>query len=358
MPNSLEESVRALALLIEERAASDQKIGDLIADVSTRLRVLSSALGAKTTVLDDGPEAVETEEESEEVEEIDEEVPLGGDGKVPPEILPMVSQWAAAYGIDPAVLLAIEIWETGWYTSDAWRDRRNPGGMKTAPSQFRGILTTDRDPEHPTYLRFETWQEGIQGHALFLGRGKRYEAIHGTTDPVKQIEAIGAAGYAEGSPSWLAGVKGVLSRAQKLLGTISVSDSSLGARIVASMRSLPDPFPYEPETQGGQLGCANVVSKALVDAGVLDKLELSVDGLSGGLKAKGWTPIQKPYRDGDVIVWSPNESSNGHKHVGVLDADGSKVWALDNSSSKRKVICEDLAKNTRPVEQVLRAPGA
>lgn len=356
---TLEESVRTLALLIEERVASDAEIATLVADISTRLRVLSSALSGTTTVVDDSPEAIEVEEpEDEEDEDEEDEAPTGGNGTVPPEILPVAKQAGLQYGVDPAVLLAIEIWETGWFTSDAWRFRRNPGGMKTAPSQFQGVIVTDRDYDHPTYLRFKTWQDGIKGHALFLGKGARYAKIHETTDPREQLDAISLAGYAEGSNSWLLGVKGALTKAQQLLEAVETkADSSLGSKIVAAMRALPDPFPYEPETNGGQLGCANVVSRGLKDAGVLQKLELSVDGLVGALKARGWAAIQKPYGDGDVIVWSATASSNGHKHVGVLDADGAKVWALDNSSSQRKVICEDLSKNTRPVEQVLRAPG-
>ena len=119
-------------------------------------------------------------------------VPVGSDRVIPDGVWAAVDLYAPQEQVNPDVLLAIEVWETGWFTSDAWKDRRNPGGMKNPPASFATHgLVTDRDPEHPTYMRFSSWSEGIRGHAVFLGKGPRYAGIHQTTDPDRQIEAIG-----------------------------------------------------------------------------------------------------------------------------------------------------------------------
>lgn len=309
-------------------------------------------------------------EDSGETEDFDKPaaVPVGKDRFIPDELWTVVDAFAAESGISPDLLLAIEVLETGWFTSDAWIGRRNPGGMKNAPKTFELLgIVTDRDAEHPTYLRFASWQEGIRGHAVFIGRGERYKAIHETKDLDAQIDAIGAAGYAEGSPSWLAGVKAKLRQVQvlraKRIGTrpsTAAVPTDIGAAIVAAAKAAQDlgeSFPYEPETDHGRLGCANVVSWILVRAGVLNAILLSVDDVVEALLGLGWLPVTDgKFADGDVIAWKESPESNGHQHIGIIDQEGLQTWALDNSSSKRRVIREDLARNSRAVRCVLRHP--
>ena len=294
-------------------------------------------------------------------------VPVGSDRVIPDAVWAAVDQYAPAEKVNPDVLLAIEVWETGWFMSDAWRYRRNPGGMKAPPASFAAHgLVTDRDPEHPTYMRFATWQDGIRGHSVFIGEGPRYAAIHATADPDRQIEAIGAAGYAEGSNSWLVGVKAkyrqVVALRAKRAGTrpsATPVTTDLGALILASAKRAQDlgtSFPYDPQTEAGNLGCANAVSWILTDAGVLKSIVLNVDGLYDALIAVGWKETTTPYEDGDVILWKKWTGSGGHQHCGILDEEGAVVWAINNSSGQRRVVVENLAGDPRPIRCVLRHP--
>lgn len=296
-------------------------------------------------------------------------VPVGSDRVIPDGVWAAVDLYAPQEQVNPDVLLAIEVWETGWFTSDAWKDRRNPGGMKNPPASFATHgLVTDRDPEHPTYMRFSSWSEGIRGHAVFLGKGPRYAGIHQTTDPDRQIEAIGAAGYAEGSDSWLVGVKAkyrqVVALRAKRAGTRPVTTpapTDIDAAILVSAKKAQDlgaGFPYEPETEDGNLGCANVVSWILRDAGVLDRMILNVDGVVDALLALGWRTVAEggPYQDGDVIAWKATPTSNGHQHIGILDEEGHRVWAYNNSSEDRQVVYESFSQGGRPIRCILRHP--
>lgn len=126
----------------------------------------------------------------------------------------------------------------------------------------------------------------------------------------------------------------------------------------AALALVGVPFPYAPGTEDGELGCADVVSTALINAGVLagNELELAVTGLDERLRTKhGWTAVQAPYRDGDVIIWGPRAGQT-HGHVGILIVDGAKVTCVNNSSSKKAVIQMDLEGYDRPVVRVIRAP--
>lgn len=140
-------------------------------------------------------------------------------------------------------------------------------------------------------------------------------------------------------------------------GSVAAPEATLGEKIVEAANNLPEPFPYAPETEGGVLGCANVVSYALRSAGVIPDILLSVDSVTDALKRKGWLPVDPPYRCGDVISWMPWEGSNGHKHIGIIEIeDPNVVMVWNNSSSKRAVDYEPLEGDPRPIEMVLRNP--
>jgi len=133
--------------------------------------------------------------------------------------------------------------------------------------------------------------------------------------------------------------------------------NGLGDQIATAAYNLPDPFPYAPGTENGNLGCADVVSHALEDAGAIDKSEhnLSVDGLADTLRGKGWKDVGQPYQNGDVIVWSPTAS--GHKHIGIIVIENGDVYAINNSSSQKKPIKILLSSYNRGIDTVLRNPG-
>jgi hypothetical protein len=134
--------------------------------------------------------------------------------------------------------------------------------------------------------------------------------------------------------------------------------SDLGARIVGAARALPDPFPYAPETDHGRLGCADVVSTALHDAGAMGGVVLSVDALVAELLRLGWIDASpEKYSAGNVIVFVATEATNGHKHVGILGRDpGGDLTVINNSSSREKVVEQKLSTYDRPILRVLAAP--
>lgn len=122
------------------------------------------------------------------------------------------------------------------------------------------------------------------------------------------------------------------------------------ARIALEHVGLP--FGYEPDTDGGRWGCANVVSHILRDAGILSELVLTVDGVVEALRERGWRSVEPPYEDGDVVAWPKGPS--GHKHVGIVVRQDD-LRTVNNSSEKREVVLDALTRHGE-VESVWRRP--
>lgn len=96
-------------------------------------------------------------------------------------------------------------------------------------------------------------------------------------------------------------------------------------------------FPYAAGTEGGNLGCANVVSAALKEAGV-NVWSLNVTGVKNALLGKGWKLVSAPpWKEGDVVCWSA-PSGSIHGHIGIAVKNGNSMSAMNNSSSQRKPI--------------------
>lgn len=143
-------------------------------------------------------------------------------------------------------------------------------------------------------------------------------------------------------------------------GTTAGAANDLGSRVKQAAYNLPDPFPYADGTEGGNLGCADVVSHALEEAGVFTRAEhdLAVVGVRDKLKAKGWTEAaQGDYRDGDVIIWGPT-SGGSHKHIGIIVIENGQTYAINNSSSQKRPTKTLLSGYNRTIEGVLRNPGS
>lgn len=282
-------------------------------------------------------------------------------GKLDPLVWAEICRVAPSVGVEPATLAAVQVWESGWYTSNLFRMGWNVGGIKYRPDlpALGHTLPPYVSEEGYMYATFTDWKAGIAAHARFLAQG-RYDAIRRTDDPVAEVRAIHDAGYAEKDLEWL---EGVTKLAKKFAGMTTevrptpADGTPLTARIRAAALALPDPFPYAPETESGNLGCANVVSHALIQAGVIDHIELAVDGLARELERLGWVKVETPYKEGDVVVWGKRPGQS-HKHVGILILEGPTVMTVQNSSSRRKVVRLPLATYDRPIEKVLRAPGA
>lgn len=123
--------------------------------------------------------------------------------------------------------------------------------------------------------------------------------------------------------------------------------------------NLPDPFPYKPGTENGNLGCADVVSHALIEAGAMQQSvhDLAVAGVDRKLTAKGWREVPEgQYQDGDVIIWGPT-SGGSHKHIGIIVIENGQTYAINNSSSQRRPTKTLLSGYNRTIEKVIRNPG-
>jgi len=126
------------------------------------------------------------------------------------------------------------------------------------------------------------------------------------------------------------------------------------ARALVGMRN----FPYDPLTNGGRLGCAQVVSTALKNAGVMSRIVLNCHGVMNDLVSKGWKYVQvPPYRAGDVITWKTYDSTGDgvmdpDTHIGIAVESGNNVQVMNNSSSQRMPrLC---AANAMTLSHVLR----
>lgn len=96
--------------------------------------------------------------------------------------------------------------------------------------------------------------------------------------------------------------------------------SFAGAIVAAAEARVGKPFPYDPATDAGNLGCADVVSTILIDAGALTGSPiLSVAALAARLQKDGWQRlVGNAWLAGDVVRWAATPQSGGHEHVGVI----------------------------------------
>ncbi len=141
----------------------------------------------------------------------------------------------------------------------------------------------------------------------------------------------------------------------------SRSSSPEAQRIVAEANKLVGkPFNYDPATKGGRLGCAQVVSQALKNAGAISRVSLGVLTVLADLRKTGWSDIKPPpWKDGDVITWSTyDRNGDGRKdpdtHIGIIQVVNGRPFAVNNSSSRRRPVKVELSAMPRSVSHVLR----
>ena len=142
---------------------------------------------------------------------------------------------------------------------------------------------------------------------------------------------------------------------------INVSGDSVQGKVVSAAQSLVETysesgsFPYDPATDGGNLGCAQVVTTALKAAGVINQTCLNCQGTINLLNEAGWSTVSAPpYQAGDVIFWATYIAGT-ESHVGIVMTSGNTAQAMSNSSSQHKPRYHDAEYNgAYPVMRVMR----
>ncbi len=124
------------------------------------------------------------------------------------------------------------------------------------------------------------------------------------------------------------------------------------ARIASSIKALVGSTRFRSAAvDGGNLACAQVVSTALRDAGVLSRVSLNCDQVVSDLRAVGWQRVSvPPYQEGDVVTWTTSRGPG--RHIGIIIKQGSTFKAISNSSSQRTPRVHEI--NYMPITQVLR----
>ncbi|MBI3038007.1 CHAP domain-containing protein [bacterium] len=139
---------------------------------------------------------------------------------------------------------------------------------------------------------------------------------------------------------------GLINRAKEMLAKAEkISGGDVPQKLVKAMQNLvtkysqPYSFPYDPATENGNLGCAQVVSRGLIDAGIINKTYLITTDVIAALAKKpnpGWTKVNvPPFKAGDVVTWTTNQPDG---HIGVVTTNGNTAKAISNSSSQRRPI--------------------
>lgn len=120
------------------------------------------------------------------------------------------------------------------------------------------------------------------------------------------------------------------------------SDGSMQGRIVEAARALIGSKRFRgPEVEYGNKACAQVVSTALVNAGVMKAPVLGVLSVLSDLRKKGWQEVSvPPFKDGDVITWKTYDRTGDgvndpDTHIGIMMKDGGTYKAFSNSSRLR-----------------------
>lgn len=105
-------------------------------------------------------------------------------------------------------------------------------------------------------------------------------------------------------------------------------------------------YPYQPETNDGVEGCAQVASDCLREAGVDIPQCLCVDQVTNHLMYElGWESLsgEVTFQEGDVIVWDvPHKQEDGSveyssaSHIGIVVNCEGNLMAMNNKSSYKE----------------------
>lgn len=132
--------------------------------------------------------------------------------------------------------------------------------------------------------------------------------------------------------------------------------SGIASKIVSSIKNLIGSTSFRgSDVKGGKVACAKVISTALKNAGVINKVILGVPALVSEVKSKGFKEVKAPpFKPGDIVTWRTyDRNKDGKKdndtHIGIVDDSGQ---AISNSSSRRMPRRHGV--NYAPICRVLR----
>ncbi|MBI3038008.1 hypothetical protein HYY75_03000 [bacterium] len=139
----------------------------------------------------------------------------------------------------------------------------------------------------------------------------------------------------------------LINRAKDLLAKAKkVIDANVPLKVTKAITDLKNKyskagsFPYDPGTENGNLGCAQVVSTALKNAGVMSNVVLGVDAVRDAIAKKpkpGYTKVKAPpFKAGDIITWTTFYSRTNewvpNGHIGIVVTTGNTAKAISNGS--------------------------
>ncbi|MBF0407329.1 MAG: DUF4214 domain-containing protein [Candidatus Riflebacteria bacterium] len=232
--------------------------------------------------------------------------------------------------------------QTGAHTLESVRDGILNSHEKMIGDWYRELLGRNPDREG-----IETWLEAIRAgeHSLESVR----QAI---------IDSEEYRGQSNGSTVSTASTNSGESPV-KVAGDGSSQQSIVkAAQTLVNQYSSSGSFPYAPATQGGLLGCAQVATTALKNAGIQIDIDLAVLSTIPKLKELGWSEVTvPPYQGGDVITWATYDTSGDgcddpDTHIGIIMQNGNSVQAMSNDSYARRPSIHSAT--AFPVSRVLR----
>lgn len=203
-------------------------------------------------------------------------------------------------------------------------DGSSPGGKEAPKVLFKGRVDVH------TYLNIRTGPWG-----QIIGRftaGDKVEVIGKSGDwykiNYKGKTAFVYSSYIDKTATKPAGQKDPV--VKKDDDKPSGSSGSMQKRIVSEAHKLLGSTHFRSASVDyGNLACAQVVSTALKNAGVLSRVTLAVTGTMADLKARGWKTVPPPPKYGDVVTWNTGHPDG---HIGIAIGNGQ---AISNSSSRR-----------------------
>ena len=195
------------------------------------------------------------------------------------------------------------------------------------PADFTGYVTA-----HHLNVRMSPW--GAVQTTIPNGTSVK---VTGKVDDWYRIEFNGRERYVH--QNYISQTSGGAPPAQAAPSALSGSEQQ---RIVQAANALVGSTRFRgAEVNYGRLACAQVVSTALKNAGVLSRVHLGVLNTLTDLRSKGWREVSAPpYEEGDVITWQTyDRNGNGRHdpdtHIGIIVKQGNSFRAMHNSSRLR-----------------------